>query len=49
MVKSLLRRPFDLVCFIYFASHIPITLIVDSQAGTSALPQPSLILISNAH
>jgi len=33
MVAPLTSRPFDLVCFLYFVSHIPITILVDSQAG----------------
>eukprot|EP00798_Chlamydomonas_sp_ICE-L_P018166 gene18166-24598_t len=31
-MSSLLSRPFDLVVFIYFATHIPITLLIDSQS-----------------
>lgn len=29
--KSLISRPLDLIYFIYFASHIPVTLAIDLQ------------------
>lgn len=29
--KSLLSRPLDLIYFLYFASHIPVTLAIDFQ------------------
>ncbi|KAK9905909.1 hypothetical protein WJX75_008815 [Coccomyxa subellipsoidea] len=34
--KSLLSRPFDLLIFIFFLTHIPITIFIDSQ---SVLPR----------
>ncbi|EIE23813.1 hypothetical protein COCSUDRAFT_83688 [Coccomyxa subellipsoidea C-169] len=35
-IKSLLSRPFDLLIFIFFLTHIPITIFIDSQ---SVLPR----------
>ena len=32
MVKSLLQRPVHLIFFLYFVSHIPITILVDAQS-----------------
>ena len=32
-VAPLLKRPFDLLMVVYFVSHIPTTLFVDSQAS----------------
>jgi hypothetical protein len=32
-VASIWRRPFDLLMVVYFATHIPTTVLVDSQAG----------------
>lgn len=50
MALPLTQRPFDLVCAIYFLTHIPITIFVDSQsraytaicANFSLLPPGSL-------
>lgn len=32
-IRSLLSRPFDLLVVIFFLTHIPITVFIDSQAG----------------
>lgn len=31
--KPLLQRPYDLAVAIFFFTHIPVTLIIDSQVG----------------
>ncbi|KAK9824196.1 hypothetical protein WJX72_008450 [[Myrmecia] bisecta] len=41
-VKSLLSRPLDLLFVIFFVTHIPITLFVDSQAVLPSSWYPSL-------
>lgn len=38
--KSLLSRPFDLLIFIFFLTHIPITIFIDSQSGKAPRCRP---------
>lgn len=42
--KSLLSRPLDLVFFGYFASHIPITALIDLQSLYPAEMVPQVLL-----
>ncbi|KAF8061061.1 tmem97 [Scenedesmus sp. PABB004] len=42
MVRSILLRPWDFLCVLWFATHIPITILLDSQ---SVLPPHLLALV----
>jgi len=46
--KPLLSRPLDAIFFLYFASHIPITIALDAQAVVPALVVPSLFVTLKA-
>lgn len=36
-VKSIFRRPWHLICVLWFVVHIPTTILVDGQSGAFVL------------
>lgn len=37
MVRSILLRPWDLLCVLWFLAHIPMTVLLDAQSGVRLL------------
>lgn len=48
MVKSILLRPWDMLCVIWFLVHIPITVMLDSHSSERWHLKPSATRLESA-